>query len=117
MRWARSTAAFSPTTRDSYQRFIDALKTSGERFWRLPVEDDYRDVIKSSIADIKNTGGRYGGAINAAMFLKEFAEDTPWLHLDIAAVAWVDDPKPWSASGPTGVAVRSVVEWIRRFAG
>jgi leucyl aminopeptidase len=101
---------------DSYGEFMNGLKVSGERFWRLPVEDDYRDVIKSTIADIKNTGGRYGGAINAAMFLKEFAEDTPWLHLDIAAVAWVDDPKPWSASGPTGVAVRSVVEWVRRFA-
>jgi leucyl aminopeptidase len=102
---------------DSYQRFVDGLKLSGERFWRLPVEDDYRDVIKSTIADIKNTGGRYGGAINAAMFLKEFAEDTPWLHLDIAAVAWVDDAKPWSASGPMGVAVRSVIEWIRTYAG
>ncbi len=100
---------------DSYQRFTKGLNVSGERFWRLPVEDDYRDVIKSSIADIKNTGGRYGGAINAAMFLKEFAEDTPWLHLDIAAVAWIDDAKPWAASGPTGVAVRSVVEWIRQF--
>jgi leucyl aminopeptidase len=51
------------------------------------------------------------------MFLKEFAEDTPWLHLDIAAVAWVDDAKPWSASGPMGVAVRSVIEWIRTYAG
>ena len=101
---------------DSYQRFMDGLKVSGERFWRLPIEEDYRDVIKSSIADIKNTGGRYGGAINAAMFLKEFAEDTPWLHLDIAAVAWNDDAKPWLASGPTGTAVRSVVEWIRSFA-
>jgi leucyl aminopeptidase len=102
---------------DGYQQFMNGLKTSGERFWRLPAEDDYRDAIKSTIADIKNTGGRYGGAINAAMFLKEFAEDTPWLHLDIAAVAWVDDAKPWSASGPTGVAVRSVVEWIRSFGG
>ena len=101
---------------DSYERFMTGLKTSGERFWRLPVEDDYRDVIKSTIADIKNTGGRYGGAINGAMFVKEFAEDTPWIHLDIAAMAWVDDPKPWSASGPTGVAVRSVVEWVRSFA-
>ena len=100
---------------DSYGKFMDGLKVSGERFWRLPVEDDYRDVIKSSIADIKNTGGRYGGAINAAMFLKEFAEDTPWIHLDIAAVSWVDDAKPWLASGPTGVGVRSVVEWIRGF--
>ena len=102
---------------DSYLRFMEGLKVAGERFWRLPVEDDYRDVIKSTIADIKNTGGRYGGAINAAMFLKEFAEETPWLHLDIAATAWVDDPKPWSASGPTGIAVRSVIEWIRSFAG
>jgi leucyl aminopeptidase len=100
----------------SYQRFSEGLKTSGERFWRLPLDDDYRDVIKSSIADIRNTGGRYGGAINAAMFLKEFAEDTPWIHLDIAAVAWVDEAKPWMASGPTGIAVRSVVEWIRNFA-
>jgi leucyl aminopeptidase len=74
-------------------------------------------VIKSTIADIKNTGGRYGGAINAAMFLKEFAEETPWIHLDSAAVAWNDDAKPWLASGPTGVAVRSVVEWIRSYAG
>jgi leucyl aminopeptidase len=102
---------------DSFQRFTEGLKTSGERFWRLPLDDEYRDVIKSSIADIKNTGGRYGGAINAAMFLKEFAEETPWIHLDIAAVAWIDDPKPWMASGPTGVGVRSVVEWIRRFGG
>ncbi len=102
---------------DSYRRFTEALKISGERFWRLPLDDDYRDVIKSSIADIKNTGGRYGGAINAAMFLKEFAEDTPWIHLDIAAVAWSDDAKPWLASGPTGVATRSVIEWIRSFSG
>ena len=102
---------------DTYQRFSDSLKTSGERFWRLPLDDDYRDVIKSSIADIKNTGGRYGGAINAAMFLKEFAEDTPWIHLDIAAVAWSDEVKPWMASGPTGAAMRSIVEWIRSYAG
>jgi leucyl aminopeptidase len=101
---------------DTYQRFSDALKISGERFWRLPLDDDYRDVIKSTIADIKNTGGRYGGAINAAMFLKEFAEETPWAHLDIAAVAWSDEAKPWMASGPTGAAMRSIVEWIRSFA-
>ncbi len=101
---------------DTYRHFTDALKISGERFWRLPVEDDYRELIKSQIADIKNTGGRYGGAITAAMFLKEFAEDTPWLHLDIAGTAWQDDAKPWSASGPTGIAVRSIIEWIRTFA-
>jgi leucyl aminopeptidase len=96
--------------------FSDALKISGERFWRMPVEDEYRELIKSQIADIKNTGGRYGGAVTAAMFLKEFAGDTPWIHLDIAGLAWSDDAKSWAAAGPTGVAVRSIVEWIRSYA-
>ncbi|MGB6132245.1 MAG: leucyl aminopeptidase [Acidobacteriaceae bacterium] len=102
---------------DTYRHFTDALRISGERFWRLPAEDDYREQIRSQIADIKNTGGRYGGAITAAMFIKEFAEDTPWLHLDIAGTSWQDDAKPWSASGPTGMAVRSIIEWIRSFSG
>lgn len=99
-------------------RFLDASRVAGEGFWRLPCTDDYRDKIVSSIADIANTGGsRHGGAISAAMFLKEFAGETPWVHLDIAACAWEDDAKPWVAKGPTGVGVRSVVEWVRGFAG
>ena len=102
---------------ETYARFNDALRISGERFWRLPAEDDYQEQIKSSIADIMNTGGsRWGGAITAAMFLKEFAEETPWIHLDIAGVAWVEDQKPWIAKGPSGIAVRSVVEWVRSYA-
>ena len=102
---------------DAYQHFTDALKVSGEKFWRLPVEDEYREQIRSYIADIQNTGlTRYGGAINAAMFLKEFVGDTPWLHLDIAGLAWQDAEKPWLAKGPTGVAVRSIVEWVRSYA-
>jgi leucyl aminopeptidase len=102
---------------DAYQHFTDALKVSGEKFWRLPVEDEYRDQIRSSIADIQNTGlTRYGGATNAAMFLKEFVGDTPWLHLDIAGLAWQDAEKPWLAKGPTGVAVRSIIEWVRSYA-
>jgi leucyl aminopeptidase len=101
---------------EAYAKFAKSLELSGERFWRLPVEDDYRDQIKSDIADIINVGlTRYGGAINAAMFLKEFAEDTPWIHLDIAAVAWSDEQKPWLAKGPTGVAVRSILEWARSY--
>ena len=100
----------------TYQRFAKALETSGEKFWRLPVDDEYRDQIQSQIADIRNTGlTRYGGATNAAMFLKEFVDDTPWLHLDIAAVAWLDADKPWIAKGPSGVAVRSIIEWVRSF--
>jgi leucyl aminopeptidase len=102
---------------ETYRHFTGALETSGERFWRLPVEDDYRDQIKSNIADIMNTGGsRWGGAISAAMFLKEFAEDTPWIHLDIAGVAWSEEQKPWMAKGPSGIAVRSIAEWVRSYA-
>jgi leucyl aminopeptidase len=101
---------------DEYAHFTRAVEQSGERFWRLPIEDEYREQIVSQIGDIKNTGGRYGGAITAAMFLKEFVAETPWLHLDIAALAWNDDAKPWIASGPTGVGVRSITEWVRSYA-
>src|SRR6266404_37590 len=96
-----------------YQRFAKALDKAGEKMWRLPLDDEYKDQIKSSIADIMNTGGRWGGAITAAMFLKEFAEDTPWIHLDIAGTAWMEDNKPWIAKGPSGIAVRSLVEFAK----
>jgi leucyl aminopeptidase len=100
-----------------YQRFAQALDKAGEKMWRLPLDDEYKDQIKSSIADIMNTGGRWGGAITAAMFLKEFVEDTPWIHLDIAGTAWMEDHKPWIAKGPSGIAVRSLVEFAREFGG
>jgi len=98
-----------------YQRFSEAVKKAGERFWRMPLEDDYKESIRSNIADMMNTGGRWGGAVTAAMFLKEFAEDTPWIHLDIAGTAWMEDNKPWIAKGPSGIAVRSLVELARNF--
>jgi leucyl aminopeptidase len=100
----------------TWKKFQEAVTISGEKFWRLPCTDDYRDQIKSQIADIMNTGKtRHGGAISAAMFLKEFVGETPWIHLDIAGCAWNDESKPWTASGPTGIAVRSVLEWVRGY--
>jgi leucyl aminopeptidase len=99
-----------------YERFRKALDKAGEKFWRMPVDAEYTEVIRSGIADIVNSGGRWGGAVTAAMFLKEFAEDTPWLHLDIAGTAWTEEAKPWIAKGPSGIAVRSVVELVRDFA-
>jgi leucyl aminopeptidase len=99
-----------------YERFHKANDEAGEKMWRLPLDDEYKDNIKSTIADIVNSGGRWGGAINAAMFLKEFAEDTPWIHLDIAGTAWMEDQKPWIAKGPSGIAVRSLVEFVKSFA-
>jgi len=101
---------------DFYNRFNASLKASGEKMWRLPVEDDYREMIKSNIADIVNSAGRWGGAVTAAMFLKEFVGDTPWIHLDIAGVAWTEDAKPWIAKGPSGIPVRSLVEFVRELA-
>ena len=100
---------------ETYAKFEGALATSGEKFWRLPLGEEYAELIKSDIGDIKNTGGRYGGAITAAEFLKVFVEDTPWIHLDIAGLAWVEDSKPYIAKGPSGVAVRSILEWVRSY--
>jgi len=100
-----------------YESFTKALAKSGEKMWRLPVTEEYLDQTRSSIADLMNTGGRWGGASTAAAFLKEFAEDTPWLHLDIAGTAWMEDQKPWIAKGPSGIAVRSLVEFARNFGG
>lgn len=78
--------------------------------WPMPLEDEYKEAyLKSAFADLPNVGGRWGGAITAAMFLKEFAEDTPWVHLDIAGTAWIDDAKAFTAKGPSGVPVRTLV--------
>jgi len=99
-----------------YERFADANQQAGEKMWRLPLDDEYKEIIKSNIADIVNSGGRWGGAISAAMFLKEFAEDTPWIHLDIAGTAWMEENKPWIAKGPSGIALRSLVEFVKSYA-
>ena len=100
-----------------YERFSGALRRAGEKMWRLPLDEEYRDMIRSGIADIMNSGGRWGGAVTAAMFLKEFVGDTPWIHLDIAGVAWMEDNKSWIAKGPSGIAVRSLVEFVKSFEG
>ena len=99
----------------TWAQFLAQLPRSGEQFWRLPCTEDYKDNIKSLIADMVNSGSRAGGAINAAMLLKEFAGDTPWLHLDIAGCAWNEEVKPWLPKGPTGVTVRSIIEWVRSY--
>jgi len=99
----------------TFEKFQTALATSGEKFWRMPLADEYYDMIRSDIGDIKNTGGRWGGAITAAEFLHAFAEDTPWIHLDIAGLAWIEENKPYIAKGPSGVGVRSILEWVRSY--
>ncbi|HXU37607.1 MAG TPA: leucyl aminopeptidase [Blastocatellia bacterium] len=98
------------------QLFVDEIRGAarevGERFWQLPMDKDYREMIKSDIADIKNSSGRNAGTITAAYFLREFAEDTPWVHLDIAGTAWENDRKPYMSKGPTGVAIRTLINYV-----
>lgn len=91
---------------------IGAAKKSGEKFWQLPLDKEYREQIKSEIADIKNVGGRKAGTITGAYFIREFVEDTPWVHLDIAGTAWNESTKPYLAIGPTGVCVRTLVNLV-----
>ena len=101
---------------ETFDKLDKALAISGEKIWRLPLGDEYVEQIKSDIADIKNTGGRWGGAITAAEFLHVFADETPWIHLDIAGMAWYEDTKPFIAKGPSGFGVRSILEWVRSYA-
>jgi leucyl aminopeptidase len=95
-------------------RWVDAVKTAsdraGDRSWPMPVFDDYKDLLKSEIADFTNTGGRAGGAISAALFIKEFVGELPWVHMDIAGTAWAEEAKPYQPKGATGVGVRTLAE-------
>jgi leucyl aminopeptidase len=100
-----------------YNRFEQAEKRAGEKMWRMPLDSEYMEQLKSTIADMTNVGGRPGGAVTAAMFLKEFVGETPWIHLDIAGTAWMEDNKAWIAKGPSGIAVRSIVEFATDLAG
>jgi len=83
---------------------------TGDRSWVMPVFDDYKEQLRSDIADLSNIGGRAAGSITAALFLKEFAAGLPWVHMDIAGTAWADDAQPYQPKGPTGVAVRTLAE-------
>ncbi len=91
-------------------KFLSVARSAGEKAWQLPMDEEYKDYLKSAFADLPNIGGRYGGSITAAWFLREFADPTPWVHLDIASTAWLDDGRAWLSKGPSGVAVRSFVQ-------
>ncbi|MDO8730036.1 MAG: leucyl aminopeptidase [Candidatus Omnitrophota bacterium] len=88
----------------------EAAEKSGERAWELPLWPEYTEAVKSDVADVKNVGDGKAGTITAAAFLKEFAGDTPWVHLDIAGVAWADADKGYLRKGGTGIGVRLLVE-------
>lgn len=95
--------------------FMKSASKAGEKVWQMPTFDEYKEQIKSKIADLKNTGGRPAGSITAALFVGAFAEETPWIHLDIAGTAWADSDKDLVQKGGTGVMVRSLVQLAKHY--
>jgi len=100
-------------TESAVIQVAEAAESAGERVWKMPLPEDYRKNIDSDVADMKNTGPRYGGAINAALLLKEFVGDVPWAHLDIAGPARAGEAEHYVAKGGTGFGVRTLVELAR----
>ena len=104
-----STAGVLTNNKGFYQEFKKGYKKSGEQYWQFPIYDEYRDMIKSDIADVKNIGKSYCGTITAGLFIEKFVEDAPWIHLDIAGTAWVDMPLyEYQSTGATGAGVTSM---------
>lgn len=103
------------------QKLVDDLMAAGEecgeRFWQMPINKEYGDLVRSEIADLRNEGNRSAGAITAAMFLKAFAGSLPWAHLDIAGTAWIDKSKPYLDKGATGFGVRTLAGFVMKHSG
>ncbi len=99
--------------RATVDEVLAAGERAGEPGWPMPLWDEYKEQIKSDIADVRQTGGRAGGAITAAMFLKEFVDGFAWVHLDVAGTAYSQTDLVWLAKGPTGTPVGTFVEFVR----
>lgn len=95
-------------------RVIETAKESGETFWQLPMFKEYFDSLRSDIADMKNTGSRYGGASTAGLFLQEFVKDTKWCHIDIAGTAYIEKPQKEFIAGATGAGVRTLLNYVTK---
>ena len=95
-------------------RFFDVAAAVHEKVWQLPADREYEDLLKSDVADLKNTGGRDGGAITAGLFIKQFVHpDIPWIHLDIAGTAFCEKKDETGFFGATGVGVKSILELLK----
>lgn len=106
-------ASAAVTNNEGFMKsFLAVANETGERYWQMPLYDDYKEDVKSSIADLRNSTGRPAGTLTAAAFLQAFVGDTPWIHLDIAGTAYTDDNGAGMAKGPTGVPVRALVSFV-----
>jgi leucyl aminopeptidase len=106
----KTTSGLFGTPPEWVEQIRRVANRAGDRVWPMPIFDDYKEQLKSEIADFTNTGGRPAGSITAALFLKEFTGGRPWAHLDIAGTAWAEEAKPYLPKGPSGVAVRTLAE-------
>ena len=97
---------------DLANSMASASKATGERTWRLPLDEDFKDLLKSNVADLKNVGGKWGGAVTAAKFLEQFVDGQPWVHLDIAGPSWSESEGPTRDAGGTGCFVRTLVKFV-----
>lgn len=108
-----TTTAVVTNNQEFYKELENASKVSGEKVWQLPAFSDYKKLLKSDIADLKNVGGRHAGTITAGLFIGEFVQNKPWLHLDIAGTSWTDSPTDYCPKGGTGAGVRTLYELIK----
>jgi leucyl aminopeptidase len=106
-----ATGAFT-NHQPTMDRLLKAASVTGEKIWQLPMYDEYKTQNASDVADVKNTGGRFAGSITAALFLAEFSEKTPWVHLDIAGTARMESTRGYSIKGSSGVPVRTLVQFV-----
>jgi leucyl aminopeptidase len=104
--------AMMGNNRDVMDRLKRASEETYERVWEMPLFDEYKEYLKSETADLKNSGGRKGSLAASGYFLKEFAGQTPWVHLDIAGMAWLDKDRPYIPKGATGVGVRLLLRFL-----
>jgi leucyl aminopeptidase len=109
-------AGMFANNQDFADEFSAACRQTGERVWRMPLDDDFKDLLKSTVADFKNIGGKYGGAITAAKFLEQFVGSVPWIHLDIAGPSWAESDSSTRDAGGTGCFVRTLVTLAERVA-
>lgn len=109
-----TTTAVLSNNDELYKTLEEASASTGEKIWRLPIFDEYKELNKSKVADLKNAGGRFAGTITAGLFIGEFVQDKPWMHLDIAGTSWTDSTIDYSEVGGTGEGARLLYELVKR---
>jgi leucyl aminopeptidase len=105
---------FSPSDAEA-QRWFAAAARTGEQYWRLPLLDELKEMIRSDVADVKNVGEQFGGAITAALFLRNFVDSVPWIHIDIAGPAYLEKQTAYAPKGGSGFGLPTLLRFVESF--